>query len=87
MALHIISTFDIFHGAVAEKDKSGKASYDITQWITITDLKNKRIYFRTYEDLTVRMVDFGKLDFNAKKPAFIELGERQTYVDVSETAN
>ena len=83
MALHIINTFDIFHGAVAEKDKHGKRAYDITQWITITDLKNKRIYFRTYDDLTIRMVDFAKLNFDAKKPSFIRLGEHQTYVDVS----
>ncbi|MEJ2716823.1 MAG: linear amide C-N hydrolase, partial [Deltaproteobacteria bacterium] len=83
MALHIINTFDIFEGIVADKKPGSKPEYDITQWITISDLKNKRIYFRTYDDLNIRYVDLHKLDFSAGKPKFIPMQGTQRFQDVS----
>lgn len=85
MALHIINTFDIFDGIVVDKKPGEKPSYDITQWITISDLKNKRVYFRTYDDLNIRYVDFRKLDFTAGKMKFIPMEGRQRFQDVSNT--
>jgi penicillin V acylase-like amidase (Ntn superfamily) len=37
---------------------------DYTQWVVITDLTNKVLYFRFYQDLTLKRVDMKKLDFN-----------------------
>lgn len=85
LAIHIINTFDIFEGIVAEKKPGSKPEYDTTQWIAISDLKNKRIYFRTYDDLNIRYVDFGRLNFSAKEPKFIPMEGKQRYRDVSDT--
>ena len=33
-------------------------------WIAIKDLKNKVLYFRTYENLALRAIDLKKLDMS-----------------------
>ena len=47
---------------------------DTTQWTSASDLKNRRYYFHTYSDRTVRMIDLNELDLNAK--------ETKLYTDV-----
>ena len=37
-------------------------------WIAIKDLKNKVVYFRTYENLTLRAIDLKKLDMKPGAP-------------------
>ncbi|MBP7074219.1 MAG: choloylglycine hydrolase family protein [Rhabdochlamydiaceae bacterium] len=59
---HLLNTFDIPIGAVRADDNP--ADFEQTQWIVIKDLKNKVLYYRTYEDLTLRYIDLKKLDFS-----------------------
>ena len=59
---HLLNTFDIPIGTVRADDNP--ANFEQTQWIVIKDLKNKIIYYRTYEDLTLRMIDLKRLDFS-----------------------
>lgn len=68
LAQHIINNVDIPMGAVRAKQADGSVVGDYTQWVVFKDLTHKVIYFRTYNDLTVRGVAFNKLDFspNAK---------------------
>jgi penicillin V acylase-like amidase (Ntn superfamily) len=37
-------------------------------WIAIKDLKNQVLYFRTYENLTLRAIDLKKLDMSPGAP-------------------
>jgi choloylglycine hydrolase len=59
---------------------------DYTQWIVIKDLTNKVLYFRSYQDLTLKRVDMKKLNFNPgaeMKTISIESGIR-TILDMTE---
>ena len=85
-AWHIINTFDIFRGAVREQESDGETRYDITQWVTVRDLTNRRLYFRTYESMRVRMVDLARLDFGADGIKTIVLDRQETFEDVTEQA-
>lgn len=67
LAEHLINNVDIPRGVAREPD-SGKYTNDITQWVVFKDLTHKIFYYRTYGNLTLRSIDFSKLDFapNAK---------------------
>lgn len=65
---HLLNTFDIPIGTVRADDNP--ADFEQTQWIVIKDLKNKLFYYRTYGDLTLRMIDLKQLDFSRKKLSF-----------------
>jgi len=64
LAEHILNAVDIPRGAV-RGNVEGKTHTDYTQWVLIKDLKGKRIFFRGYDDTTIRFVDLQKLDFSA----------------------
>jgi choloylglycine hydrolase len=83
MAAHIMNTFDIFDGAVVQKEKKGKHEDDTTQWVTIVDLKNKRFYFRTYDDLTLRLIDLSKLNVTDGKIKTLPMTGKQTIEDLT----
>ena len=59
LALHIMNTVDIPRGVAASHDHEGMADY--TSWIVVKDLTNKAMYFRNYEDLTVRVIHLDKV--------------------------
>ena len=54
LAFHLLNTVDIPYGTI--QDASGK-NFDYTQWIVVKDLINDRLYYRTYEDLDIRVID------------------------------
>ena len=54
MAYHILNTVDIPHGVISDHKHEGFADY--TSWAVAKDLSNNALYFRTYEDLTIRVV-------------------------------
>lgn len=47
LAFHILNTVDIPRGV---------ASSDYTSWVVVKDLTNNALYFRNYEDLTIRVI-------------------------------
>ena len=57
LAIHILNTVDIPHG-VADKD--------YTNWIVAKDLTHKALYYRTYNDLTVRVIYLDKVQPQGK---------------------
>lgn len=59
---HLMNTFDIPIGVV--RGSENPSDFEQTQWIVIKDLKNKVLYYRTYEDLTLKSYDLKKLDFS-----------------------
>ncbi|NGX26387.1 MAG: Choloylglycine hydrolase [Chlamydiae bacterium] len=55
LAFHLLNTVDIPYGAIRDKKEQ---NYDYTQWVIVKDLTNRKIYWRTYEDLNIREIDF-----------------------------
>lgn len=54
LAQHILNAVDIPKGDI--KDKSTGFN-DYSQWAVIKDLKNKKLYYRSYENLSLRCLD------------------------------
>jgi choloylglycine hydrolase len=63
LAEHIMNTVDIPLGTV--RDYSDKESFgDYTQWVVVKDLADRVFYFRTYDNMSLRMVDMKKFDMS-----------------------
>ncbi len=60
---HILNNVDIPIGLVRDFENS-KTFHDYTQWIVIKDLTNKILYYRSYENMSLRSVDMNKLDMS-----------------------
>ena len=54
MAYHILNTVDIPQGVISDHKHEGFADY--TSWAVAKDLTNNALYFRTYENMTIRVV-------------------------------
>jgi choloylglycine hydrolase len=67
LAQHIINNVDIPLG-LAREPNSGNYTNEYTQWVVFKDVTHKVIYYRTYDNLSLRSVDFAKLDFSEKAP-------------------
>ena len=72
-AFHILNQFDIPKGSVINA-AIGQPTAEITEWTSVSDLKNLRWYFRTHQDQSIRMVDLKQAVDAAKgEIAFIEM--------------
>ncbi len=67
VATHILNAVDIPRGDVREK-VAGQDYTDYTQWVVIKDLSGKSLYFRSYDNMTLRKIDMTKLDLSPGKP-------------------
>ena len=65
LAEHIINNVDLPSGYVRSLN-NGAVETDTTQWVVFKDITHKIMYFRTYNDMTLRSVDMGKIDFSEK---------------------
>jgi choloylglycine hydrolase len=86
LAEHILNAVDIPMGVIKTMHLENKDMIDYTQWIVIKDLTNRVMYFRSYQDLTLKKVDMKKLNFNRGaeiKTIRIESGIR-TILDMTE---
>ncbi|QQE13514.1 choloylglycine hydrolase family protein [Planctomycetota bacterium] len=63
LALHLLNTVDIPKGTVRPAKNEKQDHFDYTQWIVIKDLKNLKLYYRTYSSISVQMIDLMKIDF------------------------
>lgn len=66
LAQHMINNVDIPFGLAREAGNANNYTSEYTQWTVFKDLKNKVFYYHTYDNLTLRKVEFSKLDFGAK---------------------
>lgn len=62
---HILNNFDIPYGA-AREDVNGTVHADQTIFTAMRDPQNLKIYFKSYDDQTIRMVDMKRFDLDAK---------------------
>ena len=65
LAFHLLNTVDIPFGANISETKKG-TYFDYTQWVVVKDLKNKILYFRTYEDIGVQSVALDAFNLQAE---------------------
>ena len=57
LGFHVLNTVDIRRGVSATHlPVLHTETYDYTQWVVVKDLTTKSIYFRVYNDLTIRVI-------------------------------
>jgi len=85
LAQHIIGTFSIPQGIITDTQADGKTVLkELTQWVTFKDLTNRILYFRTYDNFSLRKINFNTLDFNAAAIKRIPMsGSTEIITDVS----
>ncbi|MCA9016869.1 MAG: choloylglycine hydrolase family protein [Planctomycetaceae bacterium] len=79
---HVLNQFDIPKGA-ARGDENGKVSADYTMWTSVSDLKNQRYYFRTYDDSTIRIVNLNSLNLDGNQIQTISIQGEEQIIDVT----
>ncbi|HEY7327837.1 MAG TPA: choloylglycine hydrolase family protein [Gemmataceae bacterium] len=84
-AFHILNQFDIPKGA-ARSAEQGKVLADYTSWTSAADLRNLRYYFRTYDNSRIRTIDLKAAALNAKEIKKISIQGKETFEDVTESA-
>ncbi|MCB2227206.1 MAG: choloylglycine hydrolase family protein [Desulfarculaceae bacterium] len=82
-ALRLLNSFFISKGMARSYGKGGKVSYDITEWMAASDLKNLKFHFATYQNLTPKMVDMKKLDLGGTKLQHISIQGGPLFTDVT----
>lgn len=83
---HIVNAFNIVRGMVVDKNNEGKIiSEETTQFATFRDLKNKIMFFQTYNNVDLRKIDLTKIKFDGEKLGFIDMySEPQIIRDVTD---
>lgn len=66
LCFHLLNNFDV---PIGLEHTSGQIPdlQSATQWTTATDLTNRRIYYRTVYDATIRCIDLNDIDFSNVK--------------------
>ncbi len=86
-AFHLLNNFDIPPGTIRTeaggKTGGGVAGFETTEWMSVSDLKARRFYLRTYGDFQSRMIDLTKADLDAKAIRFIPLNQASPPLDLS----
>lgn len=82
---HVLNTFDIFAGAIRSAGPDGKMM-DTTEWVVAHDHTNLKTYVRTYEGLSVQMIDLKKIDFSRTGLRQIPLDNTFAPADITDTA-
>ena len=81
-AFHILNQFDIPKGA-ARGIEQGKTVADYTLWTSVSDLKNLRYHFRTFDNSRIRMVDLKRIDLDAKEVKTFPMSRQEVIEDLS----
>jgi choloylglycine hydrolase len=79
---HVLNNFDIPVG-VARVEEDGKTAADETEFTIMRDPQNLRLYYRTHDDQTIRMVDLKRFDLDAKEVKKLSTAGDQTVIDMS----
>lgn len=86
-AEHLINNVDIPAGLARSLD-NGKESSDITQWVVFKDITHKVLYYRTYNNMTLRAVSMSKVDFSDKAVRLkMPLAGNPTVIDMTAQFN
>lgn len=77
-AFRILDSFNIPVGATTPATKAPKDITSATQITTVSDLKNRVVYFHTMDNRQVRKVDLSKIDFSKIQQQVIEQAGSRT---------
>ncbi|MEG3438986.1 choloylglycine hydrolase family protein [Pannus brasiliensis CCIBt3594] len=86
-AFHILNNFDIPKG-VAREPHGEKVEADYTIWTSVNDLKEKRFFFRTYNNSQIRVVNLMEAEINASYISKYPMGgkeDREEFTTVTPT--
>lgn len=86
LAWNIINNVNIPKGAARDVSPNGKTHYDHTEWVNVSDLKNLKLYFRTYDSPEIRVVPMKAFNLDAKEVVFMPTAAPPQYRDVSSSA-
>ena len=82
LANHISYTVDIPNGLIETDLMPGTLLPELTQWVVFKDLNNKILYFRSYNDGTLKMVDMKKLKLSGPAEKSIPMDDvKPTVID------
>jgi choloylglycine hydrolase len=80
---HLLNNFDIPYG-VARTNEGGGMHADETIFTVMRDPQALRMYYKSYEDQTIRMVDLNRFDLDAKEVMRMPTtADTQAVVDMS----
>lgn len=87
LAEHLMNIVDIPKGVIKEKVKYVFTTYGNTQWSVIKDLSNNVMYFRTYDNMTLRKIDLNSfnIEHGALKRSVAISKDIPSTIDVSHT--
>jgi choloylglycine hydrolase len=87
LAFHILNNFDIVPGVIRTSADAaaggGVNGTEITEWSVVADLKAKRYYVRTFEDLQAREVDLDKAGLDGTAIRTIPIGQAETTLNLT----
>ena len=85
-----VTSMKLTYGAIDgmnEKGPDDKIYKESTQWVTFRDLANKVFYFRTYDNFTLRKIDFGKIDLSEPGIKIYSMyDEQESIIDITDQA-
>jgi len=81
---HVINTFDIPFGIITQPGANNTVEKESTQWVTFRDLTNRVLYFRTYDNFTLRKIDLNAIDLSEPGIKIYSMfGTPQTIIDIT----
>jgi choloylglycine hydrolase len=80
LANHISYTVDIPNGLIETHLMPGILLPELTQWVVLKDLNNKILYYRSYNDGTLKMVDMKKLKLSGSAEKSISMDDENATV-------
>jgi len=84
LANHVLYTVDIPHGLIVIKEPLWQTVSEQTQWVVMKDLANQKLYYRSYNDGALRVIDLNKLvQTSGKGFSPIPIENEATIMDVT----
>ena len=80
--LHVINSFDIPAGIITEEFKPGQVVDEVTSWVTVCNLTDRRYGYRTIGDPAPYVVDLTTTDFSTSRRTPVPGAARFTPVTV-----
>ena len=85
LAEHIINNADIPKGAVRGAKGGEDEGVESTQWTVFKDLKNRELYYKSYDNTTMQVIDLKKLDFSKGAPQLsMPIESKQIRIDATD---
>ncbi|WP_316749642.1 choloylglycine hydrolase family protein [Pedobacter gandavensis] len=79
-AFHILDAFDIPLGTIMDNNEGP----EYTQWTVASDLKERKFYFHTVNDRTIRMVDLANWNFSDPKMVIMSINQGPTIINMAD---